>query len=57
MNNERNPARVLGWLSTSANYTVVTSSAPPQHRPIQAAPSRVAETVPRPAVVKPPSQH
>jgi hypothetical protein len=29
MKNERNPAYVLGWLTTSANYTVVASSAPP----------------------------
>jgi hypothetical protein len=53
MDNERNPAHVLGWLTTSANYTVVTSFAPPEHRtssrePVQeAAPSRPAIVAPQ----------
>ena len=33
MSRDRSPAYVLGWLTTSANYTVVTSSAPPEHQP------------------------
>jgi len=32
MSRDRSPAYVLGWLTTSANYTVVTSSAPLEHR-------------------------
>jgi hypothetical protein len=32
MSRDRSPAYVLGWLTTSANYTVVTPSAPPEHQ-------------------------
>ena len=32
MSKDRRPAQVLGWLTTSANYTVVSSSAPSEYR-------------------------
>lgn len=32
MSDDRSPTHVLGWLTTSANYTVITSFAPPEHR-------------------------
>lgn len=32
MRRDRSPSSVLGWLSTSANYTVVTSAAPVEYR-------------------------
>lgn len=30
---DRKPSSVLGWLTTSANYTVVAASAPAEYRP------------------------
>jgi hypothetical protein len=41
---DRDPAHVLGWLTTSANYTVVTSSAPMQHKRTELRDSRARET-------------
>jgi len=45
MSKDRDPEHVLGWLTTSANYTVVTATAPKEHRPAATTPVKESVTL------------